>query len=67
MPEPEKTPEPEKILVSEPVTAEILSCSPKTVYNMRKAGELPFVMIRSRPMYRVETLKEVMAARERTV
>ena len=60
-------PEPEKILVSETETAEILSCSAKTVYNMRKAGELPFVMIRSRPMYRVTTLNEVMAAKEQTV
>ena len=32
-----------KILVTEAVTAELISCSTKTVYNLRKAGELPFV------------------------
>lgn len=56
----------EKILVTEAEAAELLSCSQKTVYNERKAGHLPFVMVRSRPMYRPEAIKKVIADREQT-
>lgn len=58
----------ETILVNERGAAKEWQCSPKTIYNERKAGRLPFVKIgRNCIRYRLATLKAIAAQREQTM
>jgi excisionase family DNA binding protein len=46
------------ILVDENEAARLLGLSAKTLYNMRRAGQLPFVRVRGRIMYRPVALEK---------
>lgn len=54
-----------RILIDEIEAAEKLGLSPKTLYNMRRAGQLPFVRARGRIMYRVASLEKWAEQQER--
>jgi len=54
----------EKILLSEREAAGVLRLSVRTLYNMRKAGMLPFVRAKSRILYRRSALEAWAEANE---
>ncbi len=45
-----------KYAYTEPELLERLPFSPKTLYNMRQANEIPFIKIRGRVLYPVEQI-----------
>ena len=54
-------PEPEdekKLAIPEPEAAEMLSVSGRTMFNMRKDGQIPFFRLRSRIMYSPAALQK---------
>ena len=48
---------------SDPQFAEILGCCPRTVFSLRKSGQLPFFTVGNRPRVRREDLAAFMARR----
>jgi excisionase family DNA binding protein len=58
-----------RIAVDEPTAARLLNVSPKTLYRLRTAGELPFFRAGdgdSKILYRVAAIEHFAKSRERT-
>ena len=56
---------PEPLLVDEREAARLLSCSTRTLYNLRKRGELPAIKIGEAVRYDVEDLREFIERAKR--
>ncbi len=55
----------DQILVNESQAAKLLGICGKSVYNLRKSGQLPFVQINSSTIrYRVDALQQFVNSRE---
>ncbi len=48
----------EKILVGEPEAAAMYSVCERTMFALRKAGEVPYVKLRGRILYPVDELRK---------
>ena len=47
----------QQLTISERMAAELLGVSERTLFNLRQDGDIPFIRIRSRIMYRVSALE----------
>ncbi|HUE72670.1 MAG TPA: helix-turn-helix domain-containing protein [Pirellulaceae bacterium] len=56
--------EPEALLIDERSAAALLGVSPRTIWTLADAGEIPFVRIGRRKLYSRETLLAWIRARE---
>ena len=54
------------LLVSQEQAAALLSVSPRTVFNMRKAGKIPYVRADVRILYSVDDLRDWIERMKRT-
>ena len=52
------------LLISEREAAALLGVSERTLFNMRKDGQIPFQRMRGRIMYRVSAMEEWLRERE---
>jgi len=46
-----------RLLISEREAAKMLNLCPRTLFNLRQDGAIPFVRVRTRIMYRVSALE----------
>lgn len=54
----------ERILLSESEAARLLGLCPKTIYSLRKSGQLPFVQIGKSVRYALDSLREFVKSLE---
>lgn len=52
------------LLVDEPTAAQMMGVSPRSIWSLEDAGELPSVRIGRRKLYAIETLRRFIAQRE---
>ena len=54
----------QRLLISEPEAAKMLSVCERTLFNLREDKGIPFVRVRSRIMYRVSALEKWLEKNE---